>query len=53
MWKNTLGHDLQGVFVSEHWERCVPVWSLFVECAAVHLHSNRGKLEMEDLLKSP
>lgn len=37
--------------VSEHWERCVPMWSLCEECAAVHLHSNRRKSEMENLLK--
>lgn len=36
--------------LSEQWERCVPMWSLCVECAAMHLHSNRGKFEMQSLL---
>lgn len=30
---------LAGLFVSEHWERCVPMWSLCEEFTSVHLHS--------------
>lgn len=28
--------------VSEHWERSVSMWSLGVECAAVHLRAKLG-----------
>lgn len=39
------------ICLSGHWERCVPMWSLRVECVAMHLHSKTAEIWDESSYK--